>query len=55
MTHCIREINGELVMIGGRYGVEHVGEDVAAFVGGEPLREVELFVGDFEDLGEKDL
>jgi hypothetical protein len=52
MTRGVREVDGELVVFGSRYGVEPVADDVVAFVGGEPFVEVVVLVGDFEDLGD---
>lgn len=46
-----------VVLVGGAFGAMFVGDDDActvAFVGDERLVEVELCVGDFEDLGEDD-
>lgn len=43
-----------VVLVGGAFGAMLVEDDTStvAFAGGEPLVEVELCVGEYEDLGE---
>lgn len=53
MTSTMREVDGQLVVYGARYGVEAVGANVVAFADGEPYVEVCVQVGDFEDLGDE--
>lgn len=54
MTSTVREIDGEIVNVAGsRYGLERVPDNVRAFDrNGEALVQVDVYVGDFEDLGE---